>query len=320
MAKDDKIEPINADFDEVAKSLISNTNTNRQLSAEYTGELLIGDLTIPCHVLEDETRVLSGRGMQNSLGFSRASSGSALTNFVDSKLVDFIPKESMEKIKNPIAFKRIGSGGSAPHTNGYDATILIDICDAIIQANRKGLLADTQQKYAEGAEIIIRSVAKVGIIALVDEATGFQNIREKNALQKILDKFLQDEKRKWSKTFPDEFWYKLVKIKGYDSYIALNRPAYVGHWVNDIVYARLAPGIKKKLRELNPRSQKTGNRQGTHHQHLTEDHGLPELKDHLNKVMVLMDASSSKNEFERLLNKSLPKYGDTIQLDLGNPD
>lgn len=307
------IEPItDGTFEDVVGSVLG-TSPTKDIHATHTGELMLGSVAIPCHVLADGTRVFSGRGMQNSLGFSKASSGLALGNFIDSKLVEFLDADAYFKIKNPLSFKRVGSGGSAPDTFGFDATVLIDICDAAIEANKRGKLTEGQKVYAEFSEAIIRSVAKVGILALVDEATGYQYDREQDALQKILDKFLTEEKRKWSKTFPDEFWFKLVKTKGYDSYMALKRPAFVGHWVNDIVYSRLAPGIKTKLKELNPRAP-SGNRSVKHHQILTEDHGLPELKDHLKKVMVLMDASSNKAEFEKLLNKSLPKYGDTLEL------
>jgi len=312
----DKIEPIDADFDDVAGSLVGKTPTGgkpKEIHATHTGGLVLGSVVIPCHVLDDGTRVLSGRGMQNSLGFSKDASGLALGSFIDSRLTDFMDDETIQKVKSPIPFVRVGSGGSAPDTNGFDATVFVDICDAVIEASKQGRLTERQGGYADAAEAIIRSLAKTGIVALVDEATGYQYQRESDALQRILDKFLNEERRKWSKTFPDEFWKKLVKIKGYDSYIALKRPSYVGHWVNDIVYSRLAPGIKDKLRELNPRTA-TGNRQGKHHQHLTDDYGLPELKDHLKKVMVLMDASSSKKEFEKLLDKSLPKYGSNFEL------
>ncbi len=97
--------------------------------------------------------------------------------------------------------------------------------------------------------------------------------------------------------------------------MALQRPAFVGHWVNNIVYSRLAPGIVKKLKEINPRNE-SGNRRNKHHQHLTEDHGIPELREHLSKTMVLMDAAANNREFERLLNRSMPKYGDTMQFPL----
>jgi len=95
-------------------------------------------------------------------------------------------------------------------------------------------------------------------------------------------------------------------------------PSFVGHWVNDIVYDRIAPGIRQKLKELNPRTEK-GNRKFKNHQFFTDDHGVPELRDHLSKTMVLMDAASGSKEFDRLLNRSLPKFGTTLELPLGDP-
>ncbi len=286
----------------------------KALAGSESTVLKLGEYHVPCYVLENEARVISGRGMQKTLGFSSTSSGLALSNLVNSRLTDYIPETAINVLNNPFEFDRLGKGGSAPSTYGYDATILIDICDALIQARKAERLTKTQNKYAEHAEAIIRSVAKVGIIALIDEATGYQATREKDALQKILDKFLKDEANRWSKTFPDQFWEKLLKVKGYPSYIALKRPSFVGHWVNDIIYSRLAPDIKSKLKEVKPRTEKVY-RKNKHHQFCTEEHGVPELKEHLSKVMVLMDAASNDNEFKRLLNRSLPKYGNTLELD-----
>jgi len=106
---------------------------------------------------------------------------------------------------------------------------------------------------------------------------------------------------------------KLLRIKGYESYIGLKRPSFVGHWVNDIVYDRIAPGIRKKLKELNPRME-SGNRKFKNTQFMTLDHGIPELKEHLSKAMVLMDAATGSKEFDRLLNRSLPKFGETLEI------
>jgi hypothetical protein len=86
---------------------------------------------------------------------------------------------------------RVDAGGSQPITYGYEATKLIDLCDALLDLNKAGVLKDSQKIYAEQGEIIIRSVAKVGIIALVDEVTGYQEKREKDELQKFLTKFIK---------------------------------------------------------------------------------------------------------------------------------
>jgi len=285
--------------------------------AIYEGTLDLNGYEIPCAVLDTGERVLSQRGVNTAFGRSAPSTSAEekLPAILAIKSIKpFISNELMLKASEKKLYITKGNFKAI----SVPAEMLPEICDVWLKARDANALSQNN-KTAIAADLLMRALAHIGIISLVDEATGYQDIREANALQKILDKFLKDEAHKWSKTFPDQFWIKLVKIKGYESYMALKRPAFVGHWVNDIVYARLAPGIKSKLKEINPRTA-SGNRKNKHHQHFTDDYGLPELKDHLGKVMVLMDASANKTEFERLLNRSLPKYGDTLELDLDNPN
>lgn len=287
-----------------------------QKEAQYAGTLSVGnEIELSCFVTAEGERYISGRSMTAAIGMKGRGQGVARVSG-STTLRPYMNNALIMSIDNPVEIK----GKTPKPVHGYRAEILADICDAILEARKVGALKTEQEiRYGHFAETLVRGFARVGIAALVDEATGYQEVRENQALQQILDKFLSDEKRKWSKTFPDEFWHKLVRIKGYDSYYALKRPAFVGHWVNDIVYSRLAPGIKDRLKEINPRTE-NGNRKNKHHQHLTEDHGLPELQDHLKKVMTLMDASTNKKEFEKLLNRSLPKYGSTIEMNLDVPD
>ncbi|MCF2916400.1 P63C domain-containing protein [Pseudoalteromonas sp. Cn5-37] len=280
--------------------------------ASFQGTLAIGPINLKCFVTEDGERYISGRSMTGAIGMKGRGQGVArlVTN---SKLQPYMNHSLALALQNPVVL----TGQTPRPVHGFRGEVLADLCDVILEARKDNVLNTEQDiRYAEYAETLIRGFARVGIVALIDEATGYQEIREKKALSAILEKYIRDEpKRKWTKTFPDEFWFKLVKVKGYDSYMALKRPAFVGHWVNDIIYSRLAPGIKKALQEKNPR-QGTGYRKTTHHQLLTEDYGLPELKEHLNKVMLLMDVSSNAKEFDKLLNRALPKYGDTLELEL----
>jgi hypothetical protein len=291
---------------------IDEIQTDRVLlskKATYAGNLMIGGGELNCYVTADGERFISGRSMTGAIGMKGRGQGMARVSN-NLTLRPFMNHSLIHAIQNPIEI----TGKSPKPVHGYRAEILADLCDAILEARRSNALkTEQEQRYGQFAEALVRGFARLGIVALVDEATGYQEVRENNALQKILDKFLKNEARTWSKTFPDEFWQKLVKIKGYDSYLAVQRPAYVGHWVNDIVYDRLAPGIKSTLKEMNPRNL-NGARRRKHHQHFTEDYGLPELKDHLKKVMVLMDASANKKEFEKLLDRSLPKFGATIEM------
>ncbi len=290
------------------------TSTKR-LKATHSGELHIGNMAIPCHVLEDGSRVISGRGMQNYLGFSKAASGLALPNFVDSKLTPYLSKEVIEKLKNPTTFDRVGGGGSAPETHGNDPTVFVDICDAIIEAGKqKGLLSEAQQRHVHAAEILIRSLAKVGIVALVDEATGYQEIRDKDALKALLDKYLLKEHAKWAKRFPDDFYKDMFRLKGWQwQGMHVNRPSVVGRYTNDLVYERLAPSILEELQKKNPKDDK-GQRLVKHHQFFTDDIGHPALSQHIHAVMGFMRASTTWDGFLRMMNRAFPKKGQQFTL------
>lgn len=276
--------------------------------------LKIGDVQVECYVLEDKTRVLSGRGMQQAIGLGGEANthGGKLRDFLTLETIKpFVSNELAMAVKEPVRFARPGRGGIP--AVAFEATLLIDLCDAILKAKDAVGFRKAWLPLAFQAQAITLSFAKAGIVSAIDEVTGYQEVREKDEIQKILDKYLTDYAKKWAKVFPDTFWEKLLRVKGYESYIGLQRPSFVGHWVNDVVYARLAPGIRTRLKALNPKTEK-GNRKFKNHQFLTDDHGVPELREHLSKTMALMDAASSPDEFDRLLDRAMPKFGDTLQL------
>lgn len=278
--------------------------------------LKIGEVFVECYVLEDGTRVLSGRGMQTAIGFGGQASthGSKLRVFLELEAIKpFVNNELAMALANPVRFVRPGRGGKP--AIAFEATLLIDLCESIINAQKAGKLRANYYSLYLQAQIITLSFAKAGIIAAIDEITGYQSVRDHNEIQKIVDKYLTDYARKWAKVFPDEFWDKLLRAKGYESYVGLPRRSFLGHWVNDVVYARLAPAVLAKLRVINPRNGKA--RKYKHHQFLTDDHGAPELRQHLTKVMTLMDlAIATGQNFDQMLSAVVPKIGDTYQLPL----
>lgn len=301
---------------EIARKAAAARWKNGVPEATHTGELFIGNIAIPCHVLEDGSRVISGRGIQNSLGFSKSSSGLSLSNFIESKLIHYLSPEVIDRIENPFVFKRIGSGGSAPTTHGYDAGLLIDICDATIEAFVNKKLNPSQYKYAEHAQMIIRSVAKVGIIALVDEATGYQEVRDKQALQAILDKYLAKELAAWAKRFPDDFYKEMFRLKGWDFTPAnVAKPGVVGLYTNQLVYERLAYGLVEELQKKNPKNE-SGNRKAKHHQWLTSEIGHPALAQHLHSTIGFMKFCSNWDQFIDMMDRVYPRKGHTIPLNL----
>ena len=282
------------------------------LRAEYGSDktpLKLGATEVPCYVLEDGTRVLSGRAIQKAIGYE-GSSGDWLRNFLKTKAISSaMPPEIIAGLSEPIKFMRVDAGGSQPVTYGYEATKLIDLCDALIDLNKAGVLKENQQVYALQAEIIIRSVAKVGIIALVDEVTGYEKAREKDALQLFLQKFLEEEKGVWIRTFPPEFFEAIFKMKGWTwKHASTKKPSVVGHYINNYVYSRLAPNILAELRTRNPKDEK-GNRKGKHPQWISPEFGHPKLKDHL---LVLTAFAKGVNynwtNWDRLVKRTYPKF------------
>ena len=275
------------------------------LKAKYGSDktpLRFGELEIPCYVLEDGTRVFSGRGIQKALG-SNATSGAWLNKFANNSDITQIISAAetgsisvLDKVNNPIPFYRPTSGGSQSKTYGYEVTLLIDLCDAIIKANETGSQID--ETIVRSANIIIRSVAKVGIVALVDEATGYQYEREKDELQKILKAYISEELLPWQKRFPDIFYRELFRLNGWDFTIngIKKRPGVIGKWTNTIIYEELPNGILDELKKKAPKNE-SGNRTERYHQFLTLDVGEPNLEKQINKVITLFQVSDNMKQF-----------------------
>ena len=286
---------------------------NKILEAKYGSAdrpLKIGEIEIPCFVLEDGKRVITQRGLLKALGMSPGSSGNKggdrLAKFIgQDRFNDYITNELEAMTSFPMKFKLQGAIAF-----GYEATILVDICDAVIQAKNDGKLLKMQEHIAKRAEMLIRGLAKTGIIALVDEATGYQDAREKDALKQFLENFLLEEKAKWLKTFPDNFFEAIFKMKGWTWSIANKgkKPQVVGHYINNFVYSRLAPQVLAELRKLNPKDEK-GNRKGKHTQWVNIDFGHPKLKEHLSILSAFAKASGYNwLSWERMVERALPKF------------
>ena len=130
------------------------------------------------------------------------------------------------------------------------------------------------------AEILVRGLAATGIIALIDEATGFQDHRAKDYLVRFLERYVAKEWRTYVRTFPVGFFKQICRLKGVPFREDMRRPQYFGHIVNDLVWDRLAPGLKDELRRVNP-TEENGRRKRKHFQYLTNNIGHPKLLHHL---------------------------------------
>lgn len=272
------------------------------VKATHAGKLKITeDVILPCFVLENKTRVISGRGMTTAIGMKGR--GQGVQRITTHKtLAPFITPDLLAAIENPIKF--YGIWGTRL-TYGYEATILLQICEAILSARDAGVLKTEQElRYAQQCDILIRAFAKVGIIALVDEATGYQAERDRDELHRILEAYISAELLPWTKRFPDEFYKELFRLRGWQyNPLSVARPGYVGKLTNKLVYEKLPEGVLEELKARNPKNPK-GNRRYRHHQFLTEDIGNIHLEKHLAAVTTLMRISSTWIEFVYHFNKA----------------
>lgn len=252
----------------------------------------IGDLEIPCYVLEGGTRVLTQIGVLSAMNLPNkgASTGrTRLARFFDGQSISpHVSKELSDSTNNPIKF--LTPDGVIAH--GYPAEMLVHLCEALLKARDNGI-SDRYSRFIAQADIIMRGLARTGIVALVDEATGYQRDRPRDALAKIFEAFVSKEIQKWVKRFPADFYENLFRLRSipYSIEQGQKRPGYFGHLTNDIVYKRLAPGILAELRRINPVDAEAGDRKNRHHQHLTENVGVNALNSHIGAVVALMQIS-----------------------------
>lgn len=265
--------------------------------ATHRGYLNIADSEIPCAVLKNGNRVISQTGLFKA--FDRPRKGEKRQEGLPSiigaaNLLPYVTEELREKGKTIHYFHTNGTIAA-----GYNAEFIPLICTLYLDANKAepSVLVASQMKLVERAEILLRILAKVGITGLIDEATGYQYDREKDALQVLLSKYIGEEFLPWTSRFPREYYQEIFRLYGwkYDP-LSLKRPQFIGKFTKEFVYNEMSPEILKELEIKNP-TLENGRRRRKHHQHLTEEIGVPHLERHLTKLVTVMQLSDSIDDF-----------------------
>lgn len=310
---------------EIAKKAATSRWGEVKAKATHEGNIRLGDGEIACAVLDDGRRVLTQQTFLQAIGrAAKAKAGTGSKQMLDNEQVDNLPPflaannlkefidQDLRRSTTPVVYRTL-TGGRA---YGYEAGLLEKVCNVYMKLWASGNPTKNQERVIDACEILSRALTNVGIVALVDEATGNQYDRARFALAEILDAFIKNEiAGRWAKRFSNEFFRELFRLKGLQFVpFPSKKPLYVGHWINDIVYERLAPGVLDELRRKNPPVD--GRRKKKHHQWLTNDIGHPKLQEHIASVITLMRACDSWEMFYKLLNKSLPKWTDMPLFDL----
>jgi hypothetical protein len=264
----------------------------------FRGKLTLGAYELECHVLSDGKRVFTQRELVKLLsGGGRESGG--LDRYIEN-----IPLNTSDLMAVPaIEFKVPGAGNAI----GRESIFLIELCDRYLEAEPK--LKKNQKKFAVLSGIIIRACAKVGIIALIDEATGYQQFRAKKALQLKFQAFIADELQEWARVFPPEFWYELARLENIH-YSPRNRPLRWGKYVMAFVYDAIDKDVGKQLREKNPNPRFKKN----HHQWLKE-FGKDKLTGQIQSVITIMKLCDNMVEFRQKFAKVFKKTDPQMSFD-----
>lgn len=279
----------------------------------HFGILKIGDKEIACSVVKDSEgnvhRLLSMKDVLKALGRGKIG-GSDRKRAEVAKLPVFLsannlkPFMSNEIVKwgSPVQYRK----KDGRKMKGFDYRVLTSTCETYLKARDvRDTLTRDQIDLAKSCEILMRSFAQVGLVSLIDEVSGYQEVRDKFALQAILDKYLRKEFAEWAKRFPPSFYEQIFRLNNWKfAEISTKKPMIIGKYTNDIVYSRLLPELVDELQSRNPKNE-LGYRETRHHQWLS-DIGHIDLDRHISAVTALMKCCRDWKEFKDLLGKVYP--------------
>ncbi|MBR2149323.1 MAG: P63C domain-containing protein [Campylobacter sp.] len=273
------------------------------------GILKIGDTELDVSVLDNGDRVITHSAVFRALG--RDPRGNSridqIPAFMDAKNLQSLISSDLQCLIKRVPY--LDKNGK--EKEGYKADILPLVADLYLKARDKEVLTANQHDTAKKAEMLIRSLARVGITALVDEATGYQYERERDELQKILKAYISEELLKWEKRFPDDFYKEIFRLNGWDFTVSgiKKRPGVIGKWTNTLIYNELPAGVLQELKENTPKHAR-------YHQRLTPDIGQPNLMAQIYKVIGIMQSSDNMQEmWERFKKIKAREQDDSVEFD-----
>ena len=286
--------------------------------ATHDGDLKIGDFDIKAYNLDNGERVLSRIEFLKALGRTGKAKGGRRYDdefktpvFLSANNLQPYISEDLLENSTPLHFIDLNGNESI----GYKAQLLPAVCYVFMDAAEKNKILKSQEHIVERSKKLVRGFATVGIIALIDEATGYQDVRVKDALQEILSQYLLDDAKKYQVTFPLELYKQWFRLNNWEwkEQNAQKRPGVIGKWTNKYIYERIAPNILHELERKNPKNEK-GYREFKHFQFLTDEVGEPKLREFFGGLIALARATTSWRKYTELVERAYPKIGDQLDL------
>jgi len=266
---------------------------------------------VDCYVLDDaqRTAVISQIGMASALGLSPR--GNSFPSFIASQAMEeSISGELREKLEKPLLIQWGSGGGEQPPSiiHGHDAALLIEVCNAIADADRRGKLGKRYDKVVEQAAIINGASAKSGIKGLVYALAGYRpEVEEVIHAFKV---YVQEEAKKYEQEFPNELymaWHRLYQIP----VPVRGKPWQFMHLTRRHIYYPLAKSsgrileLLRALRDRDPHKKKLFQ--------FLNDVGTRALRMHMGRIVEMADDSVDHIEYEARFKR---RFGDQQELDL----
>lgn len=266
--------------------------------AKYKGFLNLMGFEVPCYVLDTGQRVIGRTSATEML--TGIKGGGGLEKYIGvSALKPFIDRESV--LEGMVSFRLPEVEGLGRHVKGLPADLLIEVCRGFVNALEASNqpdsgyppLTERQREMAVKASMFLAACAKLGLDALIDEATGYQYERAQDALEVKLKAYLEEEMRAWEKTFPDELWLEFARLTNWKGSVT-KRPKYWGKLVMELVYDYLDPDVAQWLRENAPEPRHGQN----YHQWLSSQYGLRKLVEHIWKLIGIASTCQNMSELK----------------------
>lgn len=283
--------------------------------ARWRGTLNIIGLEVPCYVLDNGKKVI-GRTSATEL-LTGIKGGGALEKYLGVKALEpFINKDLV--LERMVPFRLEEVAGLERAVKGLPAELMIEICQGFVSALQASFdktseikMTSRQQEMAIKSSMFLSACAKVGLEALIDEATGYQYERAEDALQVKLRAFIAEELRAWEKTFPDELWVEFGRLTGWKGSLHA-RPKWWGKLVIELIYDTLDPDVAEYIKANKP---PMGSKW---HQQLTENYGVRHL---VSRCYEVIGMAKTCHDIRDLKEKVATHYGRhpvqfTLYLDL----
>ncbi len=271
--------------------------------ATHSGDLVVGNRSITCAVLQNGKRVLTQGTFLAAIGIPQKTKSRAVGLRLIEGLPEFLVEENLRSFltddlkqsTTPIVFRNLESLRSV----GYDALLLPLVCELYLKVRDQGKLYNSQKPIATACDALTKGL-KDGIIASVDEVTGYQEQRAMEELMHIIDTYLEKDYRGWTPLFPRNFFREIYRISGWARKPGTAKNSvFVKHLIKDHVFGHLPEEVLEDLRRL----RSSENQRRLRWSDFAADTGNTYLDQQIAMLTTLMKISDDQKELDRYLVK-----------------